>query len=149
MGSISSLPAGLSILNQPGTGLFANLPVQLSAATLQSASTQDLVDLSSTALQLQQVDGIFGITPSQTAVTPQTITPSPTAAQPAAGSSAGSSATSAPLSFNLPSGIPAADLGNATPGQQAAIADAATQQQLVQNLFYPPLSVTSTVSLTG
>ena len=137
MGSISSCLTGLQALSQAGSGPLASLPVQLSASTLQSASKQDLVDLSSAALQLQQVDGIFGITPTSQ------VTTSPVSFLPSSGDAATQTASS------LPSGVSAADLANATPQQQASIANNTIQQQMVQSLFYPTTSSESTINLTG
>ena len=89
-------------------------------ATLASASPADLVQLSAAALQLQQVDGIFGFSPP------------------------GSSATA-----SLPAGISTADLANASAEQQAQMATATIQQQQVQALFSTPSSTAGTVSLVG
>jgi hypothetical protein len=145
MGSMATPTNGISFLTQSGTGLLANLPVQLSAATLQAAPKQDVVELSAAALQLQEVDGIFGLSPpSQTAATPLTFTPPQTAS---GGTTAAATASSPSLS--LPSGVSAADFANATPGQQANIANETQQQQLVQALFYPPTSSVGTVNATG
>jgi len=134
MGSVSSVPDSLSFLTQPGTGLLANLPVQVSATTLQSAPQTDLIALSSAALELQQVNELFGIAPVA----------EDTAALPVAAS------TTAPaVNLNLPSGVPAADLTNATPSEKAQIADAATQQQQVQALFSPPAAAAGTINLSA
>lgn len=139
MGSVSSVPSGLSLLTQPGTGILSDLPVQLSASTLQSASPQDLVDLSASALQIQEVDGLFGITPpSQPQITiPEFSTPAVSV----------DSASNSPVSFNLPAGVSSADLADATAGQQASIADATNQQQVLQNLFYPTLATSGTTNI--
>ena len=63
MGSISNLPGGLAYLTQPG-GLLSNLSSVISTSELQSASPEDLVSLSLAALQAQQTDGLFGVTPA-------------------------------------------------------------------------------------
>lgn len=137
MGSVSS--AGLSFLTQSG-GLLSDLPAPLSATALQSAPEHDVVALSSAALQLQQVDGILGLTPpSSSAITPETFTPQ-----------AVSDATStSPVSLSLPSGVSSADLTNATPQQESTIANATNEQQLVQSLFYPAASSSPSISTTG
>jgi hypothetical protein len=70
MGSISNNPEGISFLTQPGTGLLSDLPVQLPASTLQSAPRQDVVDLSASAVQVQEVDGLFGVKPPPAIVQP-------------------------------------------------------------------------------
>ena len=65
MGSIAVTPNGISFLSQPGTGLLNNTPVKLDASALDSASQQDVVALSTAALQLQDAQAIFG-TPQTT-----------------------------------------------------------------------------------
>jgi len=110
MGSVSNLPSGIAVLTQRGTGLLADLPVRLSSSTLQSASQQDLEELASSALHMQQVDGTFGIAP------------------PARATSA---------------------LPVYRPTVQAAVADEAAQQQLVQALFYAASSLPGTTGIVG
>jgi hypothetical protein len=63
MGSVTNSPSGLTYLTQPG-GLLSNLTRTVSASTLQSASPQDIVNLSLAAIQAQQADGLFGAAPS-------------------------------------------------------------------------------------
>jgi hypothetical protein len=144
MGSIATVPNGISFLTQAGTGLLSNLPVTLSASTLQSASPQDVVDLSSAALQIQEVDGLFGITPPTQSNTSSLVFGSP----PVDTNPATALASSQPT-INLPIGVTAADLAGATPEQQATVANTDNQQQMVQALFYPPMSVPSTTNVLG
>jgi hypothetical protein len=132
MGSITSSLNGLSYLTQPG-GLLSSLPAPISTAALQSASPQDVVNISVAALQTQEVDGIFGISqPSQT-----TLPVLPVASEPATQSTA-----------VLP-GVAASDLASATPQQQASINDQALLLQQVQGLFGAATSASGTISLTG
>ncbi|HUI56319.1 MAG TPA: hypothetical protein VLY04_15195 [Bryobacteraceae bacterium] len=147
MGSVSNLPSGIAFLTQPGTGLLADLPVQLSSSALQSASQQDLVELASSALQMQQVDGIFGITSaSQGSSALPAYTP---ALQAGATTPAASLTEPSGASLELPTGVSGAELANATPVQQAAVADQTAQQQLVQALFYPTSSLPGTTNIVG
>ena len=140
MGSISNNL--LSVLTQPG-GPLANLPVQLSASALQSAPPQDLVALSAASLKLQQVDGLFGISPNaQNGDTSQQFT-----LPPYAGTSASPTPSSATL--GLPSGVSESDLNNATPNQQASIAQGMIQQQMLEALFNPPTSSGGTINQFG
>jgi hypothetical protein len=144
MGSIASVPSGISFLTQAGSGLLSELPVKLSASTLQSASAQDVVALSSAALQIQKVNGLFGITrPTQTNTSSLVFGAAPVDTNPA------TALASSQPEINLPTGVTAADLAGATPDQKATVANAANQQQLVQALFYPPMSVSSTTNVLG
>ena len=149
MGSVSSVPNGISLLTQPGTDVLSNLPVQLSASTLEAASPQDVVDLSASALQLQELDGILGITPSSQTPTAPIFVPSATPAVPSTTTTSSSSSTTPAVSMNPPPGVSSADLTNATPTQQTAVDAATLQQQLVQGLFYPATNLTGTTSVTG
>ncbi|MEO7142308.1 MAG: hypothetical protein ABI165_02270 [Bryobacteraceae bacterium] len=56
----SPVNPALSLLTQSGS-VLASAAANLPAQTLQNASPQDLVSLSDAALQLQQVEGLFGI----------------------------------------------------------------------------------------
>lgn len=77
MSPVSSSSAGLSYLTQPG-GLLSNLPDSISKSVLQSASPQDLATLGDAAVQAEEVDGLFGISPpSET-----TVLGVPTASRP-------------------------------------------------------------------
>lgn len=66
MASVSTL-TGLNYLMQPGEPL-SNLPSQVTAAELQSASPADVASLIMASLETQEVDALFGI--SQTAQSP-------------------------------------------------------------------------------
>jgi hypothetical protein len=112
MGSVTSLPSGLAYLTQQG-GLLSTLPPAISKSALQSASPQDIVSLSLAALQTQETNGLFGISPANPG----------TAGLPAAAG-----------------GIASADLTNATPQEKAEISDQAVRFQQAQALFDPPLA---------
>jgi hypothetical protein len=120
MGSITNSLPGVSYLTQPG-GLLSNLPSSVSTAALQSATPQDIVNLSAAALQEQEVVGIFGI------------------------SQASQSAATAIPALSTP----AADLTNATAQEKASVNDQALQLQQVQGLFGIPTSLTSTSNVLG
>ncbi len=129
MGTVSS--TGLSYLTQQG-GLLANLSPAVSLSALQSASPEDVVSLSQTAVQAQQVDVLFGI--------PQ----------------AGQSGVTLPATAAAPSdgvilpGVSSADLSNATPQEKGAINGAAALLQQAQELFgEPSTSAPNTLSIYG
>jgi hypothetical protein len=117
MGSVANSLSGLSYLTQPG-GPLSTLPEGVSTSDLQSASPQDLVSMSTAALQTQEVDDAFGL--SQT--------PPPTAG------------------YEIP-GVTTTDLTDATPQQQASFNDQAQQLQEVQSLFSTPTSTTGTTNV--
>jgi hypothetical protein len=121
MGSVTSLPSGLAYLTQPG-GLLSTLSPAISTSELQSASPEDLVSLSLAAIQAQEVDGLFGVSPANPG----------TAGLPAAAS-----------------GVPSADLSNATPQEQADINDQALSLQQAQALFNPPAATSANFNLIG
>ncbi|SPE30209.1 hypothetical protein SBA3_1630012 [Candidatus Sulfopaludibacter sp. SbA3] len=127
MGSISNSLSGLSFLTQPG-GPLSNLPAPLSTAELQSAPAQDLVSLSMSAIQEQNVNELFGISP------------------PASDTLPALPITSQQTADILP-GVSAADLTNATPEQQSAINDQALLLQQVQALFGLPTSTAGTTNV--
>jgi hypothetical protein len=127
MASVTNSLAGLSYLTQPG-GLLSNLPAPISAATLQSATPQDLVSLSAAALETQEVDGLFGLAPSASAVALPVL--------------------STPSAEVLP-GVATADLSGASPQAQAAINDQALLLQQVQGLFSEPGNLTGMLDLTA
>ena len=81
--------------------------------------------LSAAALQAQEVDGIFGISPA-----------TQSAIEPLALESAGS---------NLLPGVSSADLSNATPLQQYALNSQAVALQEAQQLFAPSAATGSAV----
>lgn len=117
MGSISNVPNGITYLTQFVDSVAKSPASQSIGKILQSATPSDAAKLSNAALQLQQVTGIFGLAaPQSTAI-----------ALPAG--------VTGP---QLPSGVSASDVANATPEQQAAIVKQAQALQQVQNLFYPP-----------
>ena len=102
MGSISSLNPGITNLLQ--TLSDVNSPVLSSpsaVSALEQASPSDLVQLSTAAMQLENVDAMFGMPDASssnsnaalnnlltTLETPQTTTPSVATAQPAASTTA-------------------------------------------------------------
>ncbi|MGA3041111.1 MAG: hypothetical protein ABSF54_10030 [Bryobacteraceae bacterium] len=114
-------------MTQPG-GLLSSLPVSVSTAVPQSASPQDVVSLSVAALQTQEVDGIFSISPESQSTLPIL------------------SAPATPATHVLP-GVSAADMSNATPQEQASINDQALLLQQAQGLFGVPTSPAGTASL--
>lgn len=130
MASVTNPLNGLSYLTQQG-GLLSSLPVKISSAELQSASPQDVVNLSVAALQNQEVDGIFGISSSSRS---SLIT------LPAAAASSASSSEVLP-------GVSSADLTNASPQQQAALNDQALQLQQVDGLFGASTSTSGSINL--
>ncbi len=121
MGSISNVPNGISYVAAAVSAASGSSTGSASSQDLenilQSASPSDAVVLSSAALQLQQVDGIFGL-------------PSP-------GSQSSSFATP---------GISPTDLAKATPDQLAAIA-AQAQLNQQSSLFTPAPSNQGTVNV--
>jgi hypothetical protein len=119
MGSISSVPNGITYLTPLVDSVAQSPSSQSMGKILQSASPSDAAELSQAALQLQQATGIFGLSVPQS-----TTAPLPGGA----------------IGAPLPSGVSAADLTNATPDQQATIAEQAQALQQVQNMFYPPLT---------
>jgi hypothetical protein len=129
MGSIANSLNGLSYLTQPG-GLLSSLPAPISTAVLQSASPQDVVNLSVAALQTQEVDGIFGISLASQSTLPILSAP-------------------ASLPTDVLPGVSAADMTNATPQEQASINDQALLLQQAQGLFGVPTSLTGTTNLIG
>lgn len=124
MGSISSLNPGITNLLQ--TLSDVNSPVLSSpsaVSALEQASPSDLVQLSTAAMQLENVDAMFGMPDASssnsnaalnnlltTLETPQTTTPSVATAQPAASTTA-------------------------SPAEQAANYDQALQQSEAQTLL--------------
>lgn len=130
MGSISNVPNGINYLTQ-FVGSVANLPSsQNIGKILQSASPTEAAQISQDALQLQETNGILGLPTNQ----------STTADISLPGGASGAA---------LPSGVSTADIANATPNQQATIAEQAQQLQQVQNMFYPPLSTPNNVNVLG
>lgn len=119
MGSISNVPSGITYLTQFVDSVANSPSSQSMGKILQTASPSDAAEISNAALKLQQAAGIFGLATAKS-----------TAIQLPGG------ATSAAL----PSGVSAAALTNATPEQQATIAEQAQALQQVQNMFYPPLN---------
>jgi hypothetical protein len=130
MGSVTSLPSGLAYLTQPG-GLLSNLSPAISTSELQSASPQDIVSLSVAAIQAQEADGLFGVSPANST---SGIPGLPGVANSAAGVTAG---------------IPAADLTNATPQEQAQISDQSLLYQQAQALFDPPSATSANAGLVA
>jgi hypothetical protein len=62
MAPIPNSLTGLSFLREPG-GILSNLPAQVTAKKLETASLNDVVSLSMAAVQKQQVDELFGTSP--------------------------------------------------------------------------------------
>jgi len=122
MGSIGNVPNGISSVaaalgTSSGCSTCGTNSQDLQKI-LQSATPSDAVALSSAALQLQQVDGILGLS-SPASQDNSFQTPA------LAGNS------------TLPPGVSSSDLANATPDQLATIA---TQTQALEqhaNLFTP------------
>jgi hypothetical protein len=132
MGAVTSISPGLSYLTEQG-GLLSHLPVSISASALQSASPADIVSLSAAALQVEEVNGIFGIAPAgQTSLTLPALSASP-------GLNGGAASA----------GVSAADLNNATPQQQNAVSDQALALQEAKALFASPSAATGTTSVTA
>jgi hypothetical protein len=126
MGSISSVPNGTTYLAQFVDSVTSSPSSQSMGKILQAASPSDAAELSKSALQLQEATGIFGLSAPQS-----TNVPLPGGATGAA----------------LPSGVSASDVTNATPDQQATIAEQAQSLQQVQNMFYPPLSTPNNLNV--
>jgi hypothetical protein len=122
MGSIGNVPNGISYLaatlGAASGSSTGNTNSQDLENLLQSATPSDAVVLSSAALQLQQIDGIFGL-------------PSP---------------GSQDSSFAAP-GISPADLAKATPDQLAAIAAQAQSLTQQTSLFTPAPSYQGKVNV--
>jgi hypothetical protein len=122
MGSTCSVPNGISFvaaaLGAANGSSKVGVKAQDLEKTLQSASPADAVSLSSAALQLQQVDGIFGLS---SPASQNSTFPVPGLAG----------------NTTLPPGVSSTDLADATPDQLATIA--AQAQALAQhaNLFTP------------
>jgi hypothetical protein len=129
MAPVTSSANGLSYLTQSG-GPLSNLPAPISASTLESATPQDLVSLSASALQTQEVDGLLGLSQGTQSALP------------------GSPVTSQQSSGLLP-GVSAADLAAATPQEQATINDQAALLQQVLALFNGTSNTAGTVNMIG
>ena len=124
MGSIGSVPDGISFVaaalgaaGGSSTG-GASPQAQNLEKILQSATPSDAIVLSSAALQLQQVDGMFGL-PSPASQDSSVQTPG------LAGSA------------TLPAGVSSRDLANATPDQLATIAVETQVLEQHASLFTP------------
>jgi hypothetical protein len=128
MGSISNVPTGITYLSQFVESVASSPSSQNLGKILQSASPSEAAELGKDALHLQEATGIFGL---------------PTAASTAPSVPLPGGATGA----TLPSGVSPADLANATPDQQATIAEQAQSLQQVQNMFYPPLTTPSNLNV--
>jgi len=135
MSTVTNSLTGLSYLMQQG-GPLSSLSAHMSPAQLQSAPSKDVVSLSMSALQTQQVDGLFGITHDT-----QTTLP----ALAGASTSASTSATEWPATL-LP-GVAAADLKNATPQEKSSLNNQALALQQAQALFAEPASTAGTTDL--
>lgn len=131
MGSISSVNPGVADLIQTLTSVSS--PVMSSptvVSALESAPTADIVQLSSSANQLEGIDAMFGISTSATSNLSSDLLADLDA------SATGSSTASASV------------LSNASPADQAANADAALQSQLTQGLFGTNTSLTGSLFST-
>jgi len=129
MAAVTNSLNGLAYLMQAGNPL-SNLPASLSAADLQSAPLQDVVSLSLAAIQMQQVNELFGIPPAAQDTLP---------ALP----------ISATQSTDALPGVPAADLVNASPQEQAAVNYQALLLQQVEGLFAESTSAAGATDLIG
>jgi hypothetical protein len=116
------------MLTQPG-GVLSNLPASITSSTLESATPQDLVDLSSAALQSQVVTGLLGGSANTQSTSPTLPI--------ASGQSTG-----------LP-GVSSSDLANSTPQEQNAINDQALLLQTVQQLFSQSSGTAGTLKVVG
>ena len=121
MGSVSNVPSGIGYLARFVNNVAGSPSSQNLGKILQSASPADAVAIGTGALALQEANGIFGL--------PSPSTPTPTVPLPGGVNGA-----------TLPPGVSNSAVTNATPEQQATIAEQAQALQQVQNLFYPPLS---------
>jgi hypothetical protein len=134
MGSISNVPNGISYvaaaLGAASGSSKGSADSQNLGTILQSASPSDAVALSSAALQLQQVDGILGLSPpaSQDNLFQ---TPGPSDSQ------------------TLPPGVSSSDLANATPDQLATIASQTQALQQQASLFAPTPAYQGNVNVLG
>jgi hypothetical protein len=122
MGSSCSVPNGISFVAAAlGTASSSSKPgvnSQDLEKILLSAPPSDAVQLSSAALQLQQVDGIFGLASAAPQDSPF----------PIPGFS---------INTTLPPGVSSNDPADATPDQLAAIASEAQALQQHASLFSP------------
>ncbi|HUI79108.1 MAG TPA: hypothetical protein VLY24_14385 [Bryobacteraceae bacterium] len=125
MGSIANVPSGIACVSQLVDSITSSPSSQSLGKILQSASPSDAVEISQNALKLQEATGIFGLPAAAGAAAPTLPT------VPLPGGATGAT---------LPTGVSASDVSNATPEQQATIAEQAQALQQVQNMFYPPLS---------
>ena len=119
MGTVNSATSGLSFLAQTLTGNAttsntSNPSAQNLSSILEAASPTDAVELSTATVALQQVDGLFGLSQSN-----DTPLPMPGATP----------------SLDLPPGLSAGDVTDATAAQQQAIASQAVNLQQTQGLF--------------
>ncbi len=126
MGSISPVPNGIAYLAQFVDSVTNSPSSQSMGKILQSAGPSDAAAISDAALKLQEASGIFGLPAAQTA------------SVPLPGGAAGAT---------LPAGVSAADITNATPNQQATIAEQAQALQQVRNMFYPPLTTPNNLNV--
>ena len=118
MGSISSVPNGIAYLPPFVNSVSGGPSSPTVGKFLQSATPSDAAEMSKSALQLQEAAPEF----------------SGLQTPPAPPCRSGRSHRSA-----LPSGVSASDITNATPDQQAPIAEQAQALQHVERQFYPPL----------
>jgi hypothetical protein len=127
MGSISNVPNGISYVAaalggasscSSGNCSTGGTNSQSLQQTLQSATPSDAVQLSFAAVQLQQVEGIFGQSPSST--------------QDSQPSSLG-----VPGSAPLAPGVTSNDLARATPDQLAILASQSQALTQQASLFTP------------
>jgi len=126
MGSISSVNPGISNLLQTLSNVDSpalSSPSVLSA--LQKASPSDVVQLSTAALQLENVDAMFGV--------PNPSSSSSTSALNSLMASLEAPPTSTPAATNTP--VPSAAASTASPAEQAASYQANLQQSETQTLF--------------
>lgn len=138
MGSIGNVPNGISVVAAAlgaasgcsTSGANSQAKTQDLEKILQSATPSDAVQLSSAAIQLQQVDGIFGL-------------PSP-------GSQDNSFQTPG-LAGNstLPAGVSSSDLANATPDQLATIASQTQALEQHASLFTPAPNYRGNLNVLG
>jgi hypothetical protein len=153
MGSTYSVPNGTSfvaaMLAQSSSSSKNDPNSQNLGTILQSASPSDAVALSDAAIQLQQVDGIFGLPAPESPPSPVT-SPSPPSQSWAAVPQDNSLGAPAPIdSATLAQGILSSDLSNATPDQLSAIAAQVQALQQHASLFAPAPNYQANLNVLG
>ena len=139
MSSVSSVNPGVADLLKSLTAI--NSPVlnsQKAMSALESAPTSDIVQLSSEANQLANIDTLFGLSSSSTSSTSSSSSSMSGVLQ--ALESEGTTSTSGTSTSSV--------LANASPSEQAANAQALIQSELTQGLFGTGTNLTGTLFTT-